>query len=106
MPSTCWSRSRVKPRCAVTDIAPDLTNPHEPSKACGDTHCYMHNLDEPSTGAFRVCGECGHVYRTAEDLRMAWTDTAADGWAPEVPTSAGAPPAEQIYACPLCCHDW
>lgn len=90
----------------MADIAPDLVNPHEPSEACGDTHCYWHHVDESDAGAYRVCFECKHVYPTAEALREAWVDTAADGYAPEVPTSAGAPPAEQIYGCPLCAHDW
>jgi hypothetical protein len=90
---------------AAISPAPELTSPHEPSEACGDMHCYMHHVDEPSTGAFRVCGECGHVYRTAEDLRMAWAD-AQDAPGFGLSPDAAAPPAEQIYACPLCAHDW
>jgi hypothetical protein len=43
---------------------------HEPSDACVG-HCYCHNVDEPGTGYIR-CLECGHLYRTARDLRRAY----------------------------------
>ena len=80
--------------------------PHEPSAACVGTHCYWHNLDEPGDGAYRVCGECGHVYRTAEDLREAWADATVDAGVTRLALAVTAPPVEQIYACPLCAHDW
>lgn len=37
------------------------TQPHEPTDACADWHCYSHNVDELSGGYIR-CLECGHVY--------------------------------------------
>lgn len=35
-------------------------------------HCYSHHVDEPGDGAYIWCFECGHVYRTAGDLRRAY----------------------------------
>lgn len=88
---------------AMPDIAPDLVNPHEPGPECGDTHCYWHNVDEPAEGAYRVCGECGHVYRTAEALRAAFMDELA----PDLGDLPGMPPlADEILGCPMCLHDW
>jgi hypothetical protein len=87
----------------VADIAPDLVNPHEPSEACGDTHCYWHHVDESDEGAYRVCFECKHVYRTAEALREAFmAEVAPDLSAPPLTT----PAAEEIWFCPMCAHDW
>ena len=34
--------------------------------------CYVHNVSEPTEGAFLVCFECGHAYRTAGALRRAY----------------------------------
>ena len=45
-------------------------------------------------------------YRTAEDLREAWAEVTADGYGLPPGTDIIAPPPEQIYACPLCLHDW
>lgn len=81
--------------------APDLLNPHEPSRACGDTHCYSHGTDEAAEGGWRVCFECKHVYRTAEELQREWAANAP----PDI-RGRPAPPVEQIYFCPLCMHDW
>jgi len=44
---------------------------HQPTDACHDVHCYSCHVDEIGTG-FIVCGECGHLYRTAGDLRRAY----------------------------------
>lgn len=44
---------------------------HEPSDACIDVHCHSCHEDEPGSG-YIVCGECGHLYRTAGDLRRAY----------------------------------
>jgi hypothetical protein len=87
----------------MADIAPDLVNPHEPSEACGDTHCYWHHVDESDEGAYRVCFECKHVYRTAEDLRAAFMAEVAPCYS--APPSE-APAVEEIWGCPLCAHDW
>ena len=83
----------------------DLVNAHEPSEACSGTHCYWHHVDEPDDGAYRVCFECKHVYVTAEDLRQAWRDEVVPALR-EYGREAEPPPAEEIYACVFCCHDW
>lgn len=45
-----------------------LRDQHEPTAACNDTHCYSCHVDEQGTGYIR-CLECGHIYRTARELR-------------------------------------
>ena len=82
--------------------APDPVNPHEPSGACGGLHCYSHGVDEPGDGAFRICFECGHAYRTPEEIQREWTANAP----PDLPDRETPPPVEQIYFCGLCLHDW
>ncbi|GAA4439665.1 hypothetical protein [Phytohabitans houttuyneae] len=46
---------------------------HEPGiPACEPAnHCFSCQRDEPAVRAYVVCGECGHVYRTARELRRA-----------------------------------
>ncbi len=85
----------------MTRIAPELVTLHEPSQACGGTHCWTHDVDEPDEGAYRRCLECGHVYQTAEDLQRQWTANA-----PRFVTPGAVPPVEQIFFCPICAHDW
>lgn len=47
---------------------------HEPGSELCDPklHCHSCNVDEPGGPAFEWCLECGHVYRTARDLRRAY----------------------------------
>lgn len=44
---------------------------HEPTFDCNDVHCYSCNEDEDGP-AYIACGECGHLYRTAGELRRAY----------------------------------
>jgi len=44
---------------------------HEPTAACHAWHCHSCGVDEPGQG-YIVCMECGHLYRTARDLRRAY----------------------------------
>lgn len=44
---------------------------HEPTIRCNDVHCYSCMEDETGP-AYIVCGECGHRYRTARELRKAY----------------------------------
>jgi len=81
-------------------------------------HCSWHNIDEPEQpGDHRTCGECGHIYRTARDLRWAyirsvWQDVRRpsphfdlrDRW--EYLIGAVRRPAADQYFCPLCGHDF
>lgn len=46
----------------------NVTTQHEPTNQCADQHCHSHHIDEPANGAYIVCSECGHAYRTAFDL--------------------------------------
>lgn len=95
--SEAWHAEQL----AAISPAPELVNQHEPSAACGDMHCHSHYVDEPADGAWRVCFECGHVYRSPEELQREWTENAPPDMRDEP-----APPVEQIYFCPLCVHDW
>lgn len=45
---------------------------HEPTPDCWDVHCYSCNDDEDEGYAYLICGECGHRYRTAGELRRAY----------------------------------
>ena len=90
----------------MADLAPDLVNPHEPSEACGDTHCYFHHVDESDAGAYRVCFECKHVYLTAEDLRAAFMAEVMPCLVSASAPPIQPPPAEDIYGCAYCAHDW
>lgn len=70
---------------------------HLPTAECADIHCYSCNEDEPITdNPFRVCGECGHVYQTGQELMTAYGEIGppkvVDGYT--------------IYFCPLCAHDF
>lgn len=71
--------------------------------------CYSHNqIEVPGDATYLVCGECFHVYETAEDLE------AADVWAEKqtekylLPGETIGPPrvAAAIFACPYCGHDF
>jgi hypothetical protein len=82
-------------------IAPDLFNPHEPDEMCGDMHCYFHHVDEPRERDALICGECGHVFLSPENLRLEWLTNAP----PDLEGQA-APPADEIDFCPLCSHSF
>lgn len=86
---------------------------HEPTDACADVHCHAHGVDEPGPH-FRVCGECGHGWPTAEALladhaalvEQLNADLPPPPWDPEwyAPAVAETDP-EEIRACPHCAHD-
>ena len=70
--------------------------------------CFIHLRREPFlSGDYRACGECYHVFRTAEELIIETAERYA-----EMATDAGigrvVPPtdAASIYVCPLCTHDF
>ena len=79
-----------------------MTSPHAPAAGCEDRHCYAHDADEEPAGAWRVCGECFHVFAGPADLQREWAANAP----PDLPGRETAPPVEMIYFCPLCAHDW
>ncbi len=62
----------MSPRHAVPVPPLLIITPHEPSEWCADVHCYSHSVDEDTTGAYIVCFECGHVYKTRRSLTWAY----------------------------------
>jgi len=76
------------------DIKPEGQCP-----ACDNYHkdhedlCYSCGKKEiPAENDFLKCGECFHIFRTEQEL------IALDWFGPGSPT--------EIYACPLCAHDF
>lgn len=79
--------------------------------------CYHHHEYEDASGEiYRMCGECGHVYRTGADLVNAYNAESqymAMHWA-EMLISDEPPPmrdltpeqADVIGFCQFCLHDW
>lgn len=77
--------------------------------------CWSHYEIEPlGENPYRVCFECGHVYRTPADLVAAHNDTmAAIRDHPPAPLAALSPPppktvkqADKIFCCQECLHDF
>lgn len=66
-------------------------------------HCHWHDRHEPvpDSGAYIVCGECGHVYVTALELLKTFADEA-----PADHEIDGDMTAKDIMFCPLCLHDF
>jgi len=75
-------------------------------------HCSWHNIDEPQQpGDYRTCGECGHIYRTARDLRWAYRRDAwrmAYGYGDWLTYMLAALTvrASRILCCVYCGHDF
>jgi len=87
-----------------------------------DDYCYFHGVEVEQPGDFRCCLECGHLYRSRDELEDAYLDVEIKGWeffrsdtavqterdraawlaAPKPELTA----AEFIYSCPLCTHDF
>lgn len=66
--------------------------------------CFFHGR-ETARSAFRVCFECGHIFRTERQLqrehhRLAWS-ISFPSWLRSFVT-----PTDDIWSCPLCTHDW
>lgn len=78
--------------------------------------CWFHGFEPIPPHCFRVCGECGHAYATAEDLLAVEHEAVARTnalWrvdeAPELPPFKPLLPherVEDITFCPMCTHDW
>lgn len=66
-------------------------------------HCTWHDAHEPAEGAYRLCLECGHAFRTAEELQTTYVDNAP---AETRSLAAGLVPASEISFCPHCLHDF
>lgn len=90
---------------------------HDPTDECQADHCYSCHEDEPAKGAYLVCGECFHAYRTKGALRREYrrgacrTGRRALPWAPKVSWWAlgwklATTRVSKIFFCPLCLHDF
>ena len=72
---------------------------------CGEW-CHSCGRCEPQrAGDFRMCPECWHVYRTADDLLQAWAKFSSTT-VERLPLDTRSDPARYIFACPLCGHDF
>lgn len=93
---------------------------HEPTVACHDIHCFIHNVDEPGVG-YLTCPECFHLYRSRRELRRAhraamWPAMRGelklfmgDAWRPSwwrFVWHLLTVRASKIYSCPECAHDF
>jgi hypothetical protein len=92
---------------------------HEPTDACNDIHCYSHMVDELGPG-YLACLECGHMYRTAGELRRAYRAALWRTWhdhrrlfGPDFGSGLAATlwrmatvRASKIYFCQHCLHDF
>ena len=60
-------------------------------------HCFIHHADEYEPDPYIVCGECFHVYETAEAL-----ENTHQANFPDSPSKI----AIDISCCPECIHDF
>lgn len=95
---------------------------HEPTPACERVHCYSCGVDEPfDDGDYRLCFECGHVYRDGAELVRAYRRAAwnlldrhhpwlrGNEFYPSVVESLwkiATIRAKNIGFCQECLHDW
>ena len=68
--------------------------------------CFFHGPELLMDGDYRMCGECGHIWRTKEDLErdVVWLHYRLDVDAGQAPSPV--PAMEEVFACPLCTHDF
>ena len=101
--------------------------PHEPDLDCFQDHCFSCGVDEycdSHLGHYIRCRECGHIYRTAKELRreyrrMSWENHR--GYirsSPWIFSNQFTPStlsvlwrtltirAKNIYFCQKCIHDF
>lgn len=88
------------------------------------SHCAIHNVHEYAPDdAYRVCGECGHVYLRSEDLfsafrreakryapKLGWVTDEFDRFNPwewlRFRWLVSRTRADEIFACEECGHDF
>lgn len=63
--------------------------------------CAIHGWEPVSERYYLICGECWHVFVTADELL-----TGHDQRLVEVGVPPGRDTADQITVCPLCTHDF
>jgi hypothetical protein len=103
---------------SATGIPLDLRRgervPKKDLRMTQQTFCQVHWRYEDTTDAYRICGECFHVFPTAQALlddnnkEMEESHTRSIR-ANDIPKDSKFEPirdVEQIHSCPHCCHDW
>jgi hypothetical protein len=73
-------------------------------------HCISHDEDEKITsGTFKVCFECFHVFPTIKDLvdaEEAMRKEMADAGYETYKKNLSVFSTLEIRSCPFCSHDW
>lgn len=69
-----------------------------------EVDCFWHGPEDRG-GAYRICFECDHVFRTERQLRrehrrLLWT------FSHQLWLKSFLTPTSEIWSCPLCTHDW
>lgn len=72
--------------------------------------CFWHGDEPAREGDYRICHECGHIWRTETEFRTdeahafnEFMRTHGDDITRMTPTDVD--PAK-VYSCPLCAHDF
>jgi hypothetical protein len=65
-------------------------------------HCTTHGDDEPDQPNYRFCVECGHVFRTPEELIAVETEQFGDYGRKVI----GGEVQPEMWSCPHCTHDF
>jgi hypothetical protein len=66
----------------------------------GEDHCALHGYEPVPPIYYVICGECRHVFVTANELVEADRAVRRDCGLPDVPQRPNT-----ITVCPLCTHD-
>lgn len=64
--------------------------------------CYIHGHEPIPDGYFKICGECWHVFPTAQALIDDDLAVRREYLGPAM----GPDPVEDIHICPHCTHDF
>jgi hypothetical protein len=92
-----------------------IRSPQE-AAAAGRHWCAGCGQTENPDGAYRICGECGHVFGSEADLitqdyemqlagsALVGDDLAAALLRPDAPLPAET--GDEVWICPVCCHDF
>lgn len=87
-----------------------MTNPHKFVPVVDRSWCFIHNGWEPIyENNYRVCGECGHSYWTAQALILREYEERREAhfrWPEDFPMANKVDDSATILSCPICGHDW
>jgi len=65
------------------------------------SYCYIDEAEEEITAESTVCFECGHVFRSDEEILKQYEQSFK-----ELPHYKPKQNADEVFFCPLCLHDW